>query len=183
MIIESVPGTERLLRIQQAVDPAYLQEINSVDWLRLPYCKDDHWSKTFKRRVLAECLDVQLAIENEIKRNIHIINSASGQNYRHVGSTWQVCESGFVCPMHLDGHKPNVMIIYWHTPGLNFGTTFYRSANVNEVLCEFPGTANTGFFANYEPAPGEPWPEMWHASMQTVPKGTYRLLTQFEFQK
>jgi hypothetical protein len=85
--------------------------------------------------------------------------------------------------MHTDGEKPNVMIIYWQAPGPAFGTTFYNSPDPADIYHEFHGLPNTGFFANYEPDAGEPWPKMWHASLAQVPVDSYRLLTQYEFYK
>lgn len=185
MIVESVKGSSRLFSITQAVNADLLQEINTIDWFSVPYGMDDHSrnSETFRRRILPQWSDLYGRIEREINRSVPLINALSGQNYRYVGGTWQICEPDFYCPIHTDGHKPNVMIIYWQTPGTGFGTTFYNSRDTTDVFHEFPSVPNTGFFANYEPGLGESWPEMWHASSQPVPKNGYRLLTQFEFQR
>ena len=184
MSVELVQGSKRLLAVTQAVDPEYLDKINSVDWLRRAYEMDEHSrvSSAFRRRILMPC-DLQDAVDREIQRLLPIICAVSGQSYEWIASSWQICEPNWVCPMHTDGHKPNVMIIYWQTPGPEFGTTFYNSSDPTDVWHEFAGIPNTGFFANYEPNPGESWPELWHASLQSVPAGSYRLLTRYEFQR
>jgi hypothetical protein len=177
--------SRRLFSIQLAVDPEHVKELNQLDWLSRPYEMDYHSreSNTFQRRILTESLNIQEIVDQEINNLLPAINLASGQNFKTVGATWQICESGFVCPMHTDGHKPNVMIIYWQTPGIEWGTKFYHTNDSTDVWYEFPAVPGTGFFANYEPEPGEPWPEMWHASLRAVPENTYRLLTQYEFHK
>lgn len=183
--IEPIQGSRRLFSVQLALEPEYIKRLNQVDWLSRPYEMDDHskQSDTFRRRILTECLDVQEMIDLEIQKLVPLINEMAGTNYTSAGSTWQICEPNFVCPMHTDGHKPNVMIIYWQTPGPEFGTTFYNSTDPADVFHEFPGIPNTGFFANYKPRIGRPWPEMWHASLIPVPANGYRLITQYELVK
>ena len=183
--VEPIQGSHRLFSVQLALDPEYVKRLNQVDWLSRPYEMDDHSreSDTFQRRILTECLDVQEIIDLEIQKLVPIVNEVAGKNYTAAGGTWQICEPGFVCPMHTDGYKPNVMIIYWQTPGIEWGTTFYNTSDPTDVWYEFPPVPGTGFFANYEPDPGESWPLMWHASLKAVPEKHYRLLTQYEFHK
>lgn len=183
MRVKSVKGSNRLLAITQAVDPIYLDKINSVNWLAQPWQPDDHWSDSFRRRILIEPSDLMHAVDQDIMALLPDINRACGTDYTGVGSTWHICEADFVCMMHTDGFKSNVMIIYWQTPGLEFGTTFYNSNDSSDVFYQFPGVPNTGFFANYKPRIGRPWPEMWHASLKAVPQGEYRLMTQYELRR
>lgn len=183
--VEPIKGSRRLFSVQLAITPEYVKRLNQVDWLSRPYEMDDHSSEsdTFQRRILTECLDVQAMIDVEIQKLVPKINEIAEKNYTSVGSTWQICEPNFVCPMHTDGHKPNVMIIYWQAPGVEWGTTFYNTNDPTDVWYEFPAVPGTGFFANYEPELGEPWPLMWHASLKAVPENHYRLLTQYEFHR
>lgn len=184
-VVRSVKGSRRLLAIPQAVDLVYLAELNTIDWLARAWRPDDHYYEngTFRRRVLLDDCDLTQAIDIDIQRLIPDINRLCGTRYRTAGSVWHICESDFVAPMHTDGEKPNVMIIYWQTPGPAFGTTFYNSSDPVDIHHEFAGLPNTGFFANYEPDVGEPWPKMWHASLASVPVGQYRLMTQYEFHR
>ena len=163
MSVESVQGSKRLLAITRAVDPHYLKDLNP----------------TFRRRILEPC-DLMHAIDECVQLLVPAINRLCNQSYDHADGQWQICEPDYLCPMHTDGHKPNVMIIYWQTPGPEFGTTFYNSPDPTDVFHEFPGIANTGFFANYKPRIGRPWPEMWHAALNQVPANSYRLITQYE---
>lgn len=181
-VVRSVKGSRRLLAILQAVDLCYLAELNTIDWLARAWRPDDHYYEngTFRRRVLLDDCDLTQAIDIDIQRLIPDINRLCGTRYRTAGSVWHICESDFVAPMHTDGEKPNVMIIYWQTPGPAFGTTFYNSPDSADIYHEFHGLPNTGFFANYEPDAGEPWPKMWHAALMPVPANGYRLMTQYE---
>jgi hypothetical protein len=185
MLIERVKGSKRLLAVTEAVYPTYLWQLNCIDWLARSWQPDDHYTEdsTFRRRILTDHCDLMQTIDTAIFQLIPDINRLCDTSYRTTGSTWQICESGWVCPMHTDGRKPNVMIMYWQTPGPAFGTTFYNSSDPADIHHEFLGLPNTGFFANYEPDVGEPWPEMWHASLAQVPVGQYRLMTQYEFYK
>jgi hypothetical protein len=184
-VVSCVQGSQRLLAIRQVVDARYLAELNTIEWLARAWHPDDHYyeNSTFRRRVLLDQCSLIQAIDTAIFQLIPNINRLCGTSYRTAGSTWHICESGWVCPMHTDGRKPNVMIMYWQTPGPAFGTTFYNSSDPADIHHEFTGLPNTGFFANYEPDVGEPWPEMWHASLAQVPVGQYRLMTQYEFYK
>lgn len=182
MSLQSVKNSQRLLAITQAVNPVYLERLNRIDWLSRDWRADDHWyaDSTFRRRILNDRCDLMQAIDLDILKMIPDINRICGTQYFTAGPIWHLCESGFVCPMHTDGHKRNVMIIYWQTPGSEFGTTFYNTKETDDVFWEFPGEPNTGFFANYEPGDDGEWPQMWHASLQPVPANGYRLMTQYE---
>lgn len=181
-VVESVKDSKRLLAITQAVDPIYLEQLNRIDWLSRDWFPDSHWDWNFPRRILRDHCDLMNTIDRDLQSLVPVVNRFCNTTYSFVQSVWQICEPGFVCPMHTDGQKPNVMIIYWQTPGPEFGTTFYNSPDPTDVFHEFPGVPNTGFFAEYRPRPGNPW-KLWHAALNTVPKGSYRLMTQCEFQK
>lgn len=185
MLVEPVKGSKRLLAVTQAVDPIYLEQLNRTDWLSRDWIPDDHWQENgaFRRRILSSHCDLMQAIDHDIQKIVPEINRLCNTGYVDARSTWHICESGFRCDMHTDGHKPNVMIVYWQTPGPDFGTTFYNSTDPLDVFHEFSGLPNTGFFANYQPRIGRPWPEMWHASLVPVPIGQYRLMTQYQFYK
>ena len=183
--VVSVNGSRRLLAITQAVNPVLQQQLADIDWMSRDWRPDDHYypGAIFRRRVLLDQCELMQAIDTAIFRLIPDINRLCGTMYTTAGSVWHICESGFVCPMHTDGEKHNVMIMYWQTPGPAFGTTFYNSSDPADIHHEFAGLPNTGFFANYEPDVGEPWPKMWHASLASVPVGQYRLMTQYEFHR
>lgn len=148
----------------------------------MPYQHDEHWmtDDRFRRRDLIKAAEIYNEIDREVEKLLPEINRLANTAFSHMGSTWYLCEPGFWCPMHTDGHKNNVMIIYWHTPGAHHGTTYYNSDNPQDVMHEFLGTPNTGFFANYRPRMGRPWVDMWHASLSPVPRGQYRLLSLYE---
>lgn len=183
-MIESVHGSKRLLAITRAVEPRFVKDINRIDWLSRAWEPEDEYYRnpTFRRRILEPC-DLTRAIDESVQQLVPEINRLCNQTYRQADGQWQICEPDYLCPMHTDGHKPNVMIIYWQTPGPEFGTTFYNSTDPADVFHEFPGMPNTGFFANYKPRIGRPWPEMWHASLIPVPINSYRLITQYELVK
>jgi len=185
MTVQRIKGSKRLLSITQAVDQNYLHQLNNIDWLTYSWIRDEyyHENSTFRRRILQPHCDLMQIIDSAILQLIPQINQLCNTEYMTCGSVWHLCENGFVCPLHTDGHKPNVMIVYWQTPGPEFGTTFYNSTDLSDIFHEFAGIPNTGFFVNYEPFDDGIWPEMWHASLMSVPMGRYRLLTQYEFQK
>lgn len=179
MAIQSVKGSRYLFSITDAVHADFLKEINRINWHGLV----NQHSGMLHRWNLTADLKVQQDIESEIAKMIPEINDLCRQKYTHVGGTWQICEPGFTCGMHTDGRKPNVMIIYWQVPGPEYGTTFYNAFDFNDVFHEFLSIPNTGFLACYEAVPEEPWPDLWHAAMKKVPENSYRLITQYEFQK
>ena len=171
--VESVKDSDRLLWVKQAVNPQVLPALHSVDW-----CRQACLPETANRFLLIFESRIQIEINQELRQLIPEINELTGQRYREIDATWYLCKSDYVSVMHTDGKKTNLLLIYWQVPGPQYGTTFYNSADYGDVYHEFPGQCNTGFFANYEPAPGEPWPKMWHASPVPVPPGSHRLISQ-----
>lgn len=177
-----IKNSNRLYSIKHAV-PSYLyDEIANVDWLSRPLARDDRLPNRYR---LTDYVDLQWHIDRSVNDLLVLVNEVAGTSYSRAIPTWHLCLSGSQCPMHTDGQKPNVMIIYWHTPGQEFGTTFYNSDSYNDVLHEFPGIPNTGFFANYARLRrlGRSWQGMWHAAPNAVPADTYRLVTQYELHK
>jgi len=142
--ISSVKDLNRLFAINNAVSDHLLDEMQQVDWLSRPNARDDNLPQRYR---LTEHLDVQWRVDRAINDLLLRLNDVAGTSYARAISTWHLCLSGSRCPLHTDGQKPNVMILYWHTPGPEFGTTFYNSEDVNDVLWQFAGTPNTGFFA------------------------------------
>lgn len=177
-----MPGSRKLFAIRDVISSKYLEKINSVDWLHYPWQKDPHWAADdrFCRRELAKDTVLLNEIDQQVALLLPEISKAANKDYVRVGSSWYLCEPTFVCPMHTDGRKANVMIMYWKIPGPEFGTTFYNSNDPNDVFYEFASVPNTGFFVDYEPDAGEPWSDMWHASLLPVPPDTYRLMTLYE---
>ena len=124
--VVSVNGSRRLLAITQAVNPVLQQQVADIDWMSRDWRPDDHYypGAIFRRRVLLDQCELMQAIDTAIFQLIPDINRLCGTMYTTAVSVWHICESGFVCPMHTDGEKHNVMIMYWQTPGPAFGTTF-----------------------------------------------------------
>jgi len=173
--VESVKGSDRLLWVKQAVDPCLLSELNDIDWCGQPCVPD----MLHRGRLMCN-FAIQSVIDRHIQSLIPEINRLTGQQYRYAQGTWMLCTSGYTSVRHTDGHKPNLLLIYWQVPGSQYGTTFYNSEPYRDVYHEFLSLPNTGFFANYEPAAGEPWPKMWHASPVPVPPDSYRLISQYQ---
>ena len=172
MQVTPVPRSQKLFAISEAIGPELLQQVRAY-WQR---------DGNFRRRVLEPHCDLITQIDSKMQSVIEPITALTGKMYYAATSTWHVCEPGFQCPMHTDGPKPNVLIMYWISPGQEFGTTFYNSDNYDDVFHEFHGTPNTGFFADYE-SDNEPCSAMWHASNRSVPEGSYRLMTLYELHR
>lgn len=174
--IESVKASNRLFSIIDAVDTKYLDKIKQIDWLQEPgYTTDYHYG--LRRRSLTKHNNVMSDVDCQISELIPIINQVTGQQYVRISTgLWQICEPGYICKMHTDGTKPNVMIIYWQAPSIRHGTTFYSSQDPTDIFHEFLSIPNTGFFANYNNGG-----QMWHASLAEVPLQQHRLITQYEF--
>jgi hypothetical protein len=165
-----------LFSIIDAVDTKYFDQIVQIDWLQEPdYTTDYHYG--LRRRSLTKRNKVMDDIDRQISKLIPIINQVTGQKYVRISTgLWQICEPGYICEMHTDGNKPNVMIIYWQAPSDRHGTTFYNSQDTTDIFHEFRSVPNTGFFANYDNGG-----QMWHASLAEVPSQQHRLITQYEF--
>lgn len=179
--IKPVAACDRLFHITQAVSAELFQKIQSVDWLSRPWRKDAHWEddSLFRRREFDFHCEIMQAADHEIRDFIAPLNKLTNKDFTKAGPAWYLCEPGFRCPMHVDGDVKNVMIIYWHAPGTEYGTTFYRSNDLTyqDVLYEFDGVPNTGFYVNYQDADGSIQPPLWHASPRPVSDGSYRLMT------
>lgn len=180
--VSAVENSSRLFHITNVVPQHLLNEMHQVDWFSRP---NEHDPLLPQRYRLTQHNHVQLLVDQIVTDLVPSINVVADTSYSHAVSTWHLSLPGSRCPLHTDGQKPNVMILYWHTPGPEYGTTFYHSCDEKDIWWTCSGIANTGFFANYSRLRrlGRPWQSMWHASPNPVPEGTYRLTTQYELHK
>jgi hypothetical protein len=172
----------RLFAVKDVVDSDTITALHSINWLDQPYVRDPHYDEdhNFRRRILTQTCTIQLQVEHGITDIVKELAAKIGINYFDHGTTWYLCESGYQCPMHTDGQKPNVLILYWISSDENYGTTFYHSRDYNDIMHRFPSVPNTGVFANYEPESEQDWAGLWHAANNPVPEGSYRLITMSE---
>ena len=82
----------------------------------------------------------------------------------------------------LHGHLPAVMQLYWHQPGSEYGTGFYRYHTESSLIHQFTSDPNTGYIMLNHLDPDGNQPLQWHAMLNPVPDGTYRLSSYWHFE-
>ena len=172
MRIQTVAERPELFAVSHCVSLEILEEINSINWWNVPYQAKD---MTDRRILYPEYHDVQKKIAKEIQNWKDPIDKAAGRSYGAgiFWVDWHLCEPGYRSLPHIDGTKPNTMILFWISPGVDYGTEFYASAKCDQKIHEFPGTPNTGWLAIYDKDSNF----NWHAAPNPVPAGQYRLIS------
>jgi hypothetical protein len=176
MKIQQVADRPKLFAIQDICSREMLSMIHNINWSEIPFSRD-----IAHRRLLDESTEVQKAVNQAIRDMAPLINQCIGYNYCQgwIYVDWLLCEPGYISPPHTDGSKANTMILYWKSPGEDFGTEFYTDPSCQKILHSFLSIDNTGFFTVYDQDPNF----NWHGSMRPVPEAQYRLITSCFFQR
>lgn len=176
MKIQRVADCPRLFSIHDICPSECIQEINQIDWWSVPRDAD-----MVNRWQLQEHYEVQEYVNQTIRSSAEIINESIGDQYciDRIYIDWLICGPGYVSIPHTDGSKPNTMILYWKSPNVDYGTTFYNTPDCDTVLHYFPAIPNTGFLAIYDENPHR----NWHGTTVPVTDNDYRLITAVMIQR
>lgn len=147
--------------------------MSSIDWLNLPWAPQ-LGQESWPRRRLTETPEL-LAINHYIADHVNDYGSAVGVEFDYADTYWWLDEPGFTVPIHTDGHLPSSMQLFWHMPGTDFGTVFYRSKNPADVDHAFAGTANTGYLMLNKLNSDGSQPLQWHGMLNPVPDNSFRV--------
>ena len=176
MKIQQVTERPRLFSVSDICSLECVQEIDQINWWSVPRDADmpNRWR-------LRELYEVQKYVNQTIRSSANCINEAVGAEYCTglIYIDWLICGPNYIAIPHTDGAKPNTMILYWKSPNVDHGTTFYNTPDCDTVLHYFPAIPNTGFLAIYDKNPYH----NWHGTKIPVPPNEYRLITLISIQR
>ena len=176
-----VDDRSRLWSVSNLLSSSECADIMNVDWLTMPWERAPQQAHWLRRTIAWAHPEVQ-RLSAMINNRLPEINCALGTNFSQAFDNFWLDEPGFSVPMHTDGHLPAVMQLYWHQPGLDYGTGFYRYRTRSSLIHQFASEPNTGYIMlNHLDLDGSQ-PLQWHAMFNPVPPGTYRLSSYWHFE-
>jgi hypothetical protein len=110
------------------------------------------------------------------------INHALHTDFSRAFGNFWLDEPGFDVAMHTDGHLPAVMQLYWHQPGTDYGTGFYRYRTRSSLLHQFRSEPNTGYIMLNHLDDDGSQPLQWHGMFNPVPLNMYRVSSYWYFE-
>lgn len=176
MQLTQITPDPSLYSVSDVFSSSICNQLNNIDWLSLPQMKVGDSNRlnlvlpsNLDREIKQHALDVLFpTIENYLKikfTNSHLFSFICWYN---TVDYW----SG----IHIDGTIPSTMQIFWE-PVLSpdWGTTFYKSKNIDDVLHYFPSIQNTGYFTLCKTAQHK----LWHGTTKPLSPGVLRISFMF----
>lgn len=176
MRITAVDHYQDLFEVSDVFPQHIVDHIMSTDWLAAPWSRQSGQETWARRRIDDSVLSWLPQWEKYFDTLLPQIEQAMNRTltgYR--GTAWWVDEPGFTCSMHTDGQMPGAMQIAWIGAAEDLGTCFYHQRDKNTLRHRFQCQPNTGYIMINTPnSQGEHRPQ-WHAMLNAVPPGTFRL--------
>ena len=182
MQLTPIDDRKRIWQIENLLPPDQVAEIVSLDWLNMPWEKGALQESWLRRNVKWDCPPVQ-KVSQYISDRLADINNSVGTDFKSCHGHFWVDEPGFTVQMHTDGHLPNAMQLYWIIPSEDYGTGFYYHKNKKHLMYQFTSRPNTGYLMLNHNEPDESQPLLWHAMLNPVPAGSYRISSYWYFYK
>jgi len=176
MQITPVDEYHNLFEVRDIMSPALVEKVLSTAWLDLPWVRQEGQEQWLRRRILND----SIPWANEWTDHINImwtkVSAAIGRKLElSYGTTWWLDEPGFTCGMHTDGELQGAMQMVWIAAHENLGTCFYHNKNGTPVRKQFLSVPNTGYIMVNFPRPNGYTHLHWHAMLNRVPTGSFRL--------
>jgi hypothetical protein len=169
VIIQSLDQERRLWSVTDLLRPEQVQHILDLDWINL----------VARVGNLPHRLSIETNQLSDVERwfsdLLPRINSELNTKFTKIFGQWWLDRGGFHCPLHTDGHLPNSIQMYWAAPGEQYGTGFYHYKDKRTLKHQFLSRANTGYIMLNHANPDGSQPLQWHAMLNTVPQGAWRL--------
>ena len=178
--IQAVEPTGRLWQVRDLLPATELADILAVDWLNVGW-QSSPGQEGWRRRLLSYDDPAVVKVNQYIHNTLPAINQAMGTNYSDFGGHFWLDEPGFKVDLHTDGELPNAMQMYWVMPSEDYGTGFYHYKSTQSLQYQFASLPNTGYILLNHHNPDGSQPLLWHAMLNPVPPGTYRLSSYWYF--
>jgi hypothetical protein len=179
MEIHQVDSAGRLYWVRDIVSAELVQQILSVDWLKLPNdITGPQQANWLRRAINQQAHPVQQQLTTEIQQAITVIERYCGVEFDFIGEpTFWVDYPGFQVTRHTDGELPSAMQLFWIAPSTEYGTVFYNTPHRSDVLKQFDFQPNSGYLMLNQPNSDGSQPLLWHGMHRDVPTGGYRMTT------
>jgi hypothetical protein len=170
---------QRIWQVSNLLSPEQASAIINLDWTNL---RNKHEQLHFKQRreIVWDEPAIQAAC-TAISDQLPAINRALGTEFTQASGAFWIDYPGFSCPMHTDGHLAASMQLYWLAPDHSYGTGFYRYKTPESLVYQFASCPNSGYIMLNHANPNGSQPLLWHAMLNTVPPGTIRVSSYWQF--
>lgn len=176
MQVTPVDKYHNLFLVQDIMTPELCQKVAEMPWLDMPWQRQQGQEQWPRRRILNENLPWFDEWNNHINSVWPVVGAAIGRELAvSYGTTWWLDEPGFTCDIHTDGELPGAMQMVWIAPGPHWGTCFYHNKKGSEIRQQFLSAPNQGYIMVNFPRPNGYTHLHWHAMLNPVPEGTFRL--------
>jgi hypothetical protein len=172
--ITQVDDDGRLFLIEDILTKEQVTNIESIDWLSLPWNRGLYQEK-WDRRHIQSWVDPISYLNDYIVDKISIINQEVGTSFPPCFGSWWLDEPEFCVDIHTDGELRQSMQLYFIAPDDSFGTVFYHYKNQSSVKYKFLSIPNTGYIMKNHLNEDGSQPLMWHGMSNRVPPNTIRL--------
>ena len=171
---------ERLWQVNNLLSAEQVEDIITTDWMSLDWAKgpsQEHW---IRRQVLWSDPKAQ-QLSSYITEQLPAINQGAGTEFKMSAGVFWIDEPGFTVNMHTDGHLANSLQMYWIVPDETYGTGFYNYKNKDSLLYQFLSRPNTGYLMLNHLNDDGSQPLQWHGMFHTVPEGSVRVSSYWQF--
>ena len=176
----AVDDQSRLWQVTDLLTAEQVQHIQAIDWSSVATTRVPQQHFWLREQVCWDEPAVQEAAQ-WISACLPVINLALGTSFTECGGHFWIDLPGFDCAMHTDGHLSTAMQIYWLAPDHTYGTGFYRHKQADTLVHQFESRPNTGYIMLNHPLESGAQPLQWHGMFHTVPEGSVRVSSYWQF--
>jgi hypothetical protein len=170
----SVDAAQHIWQVIDLLPAAAVADIMSLDWLSMPWTRG-YLQESWPRRQIQLDPETTQRFEQYFLEQLPVINQALSINCQHFDLKWWLDEPGFLVHNHTDGELPASLQVNWIGGDPDWGTAFYKDKARQNLLWQTSGQTNTGYIMLNHKNPDGSQPELWHAMLNPVPPGQFRL--------
>jgi hypothetical protein len=176
MKIEPVDSENNLFAVRDVFPEHIVEKVLSTPWLDLSWRKQEGQESWLRRRINDGDIPWATEWDNHLRSIWTEIAQGVGCDVGdYCGTGWWLDEPGFNCAMHTDGELPGSLHMTWIADSPELGTCFYQYKDPQYVRHHFRAAVNSGYIMINKLDANGARRLQWHAMLNTVPHGTFRL--------
>lgn len=174
MQITAVDQDLNLFRVENVFPPELVAQVQSTDWMCLPWDRQPGQESWPRRRVQESAIPWIEEWHQHLARSWPQVSQQLGIELEpYSGTAFWIDEPGFTCSMHTDGEMPGSLHLTWQGPG----TEFYWYKDPSTIRYRAPSRPNSGYIMINQPDATGYRRLLWHAMPTPVELNTFRLTT------
>lgn len=186
MKLTPVDDTNRLFYVTDIFPQELVDQLLALDWNNLNWNSQQAQEMWLRRSINRDKYPVLREASDCIAKLQPWVADRLGIKFNwdlNIGNTvWWVDQPGFWAPMHTDGELPLSLQIFW-VGQPNLATSFHNFGQETNYRAKFEFKPNTGYMMLNMSEPDGFQPLNWHAMLNKVPEGTYRVTSYTVFPK